>query len=147
MTAARSRWIATRFPSLKARPIIGGMNTQNSQTVAVNRSLVGLIALGLFAIAIVLSCFGLEGSQDMWRGAALKVGLVMGALWLALPSFTRNEELGRTSLAVVVGFVVVALLIGRTRIPLNILVPSVLGFAFVVRVLRPSRPTRPPRSG
>ena len=122
------------------------MNSQTPQTVAVNRSLVGLIALGLFAIAIVLSFFGLEGSQDMWRGAALKVGLVMGALWLAFPSFTRNEELGRTSVAVVVGFVAVALLIGRTRIPLHVLIPWVLGFAFVVRILRPSGPTRPPRS-
>ena len=107
--------------------------------------MVGAIALGLFALAFGLSLLGLDGSQDMWRGAALKVGLVMGALWLALPSFTRNEELGRTSLGMVLGFLAVALLIGRTRIPLNVLVPSVLGFAFVVRVLRPAPPKRPPR--
>ncbi len=117
----------------------------NSPQITVNRSLVGAIALGLFALAFLLSFFGLDGSQDMWRGAALKVGLVMAALWLALPSFTRNEELGQASLAVIIGFVAVALLVGRTRIPLNVLVPSVLGFAFVIRVLRPARPTRPPR--
>ncbi len=117
----------------------------NSQPVTVNRSLIGAIGLGLLVVAGLLWALGLEGNSDMWRGACLKVGIVMAALWLALPSITRNPELGRASLGVVVGTVVAALLIGRTKIPLNVLVPTVLGFAFVIRILRPARPTRPPR--
>ena len=117
----------------------------NSQPVTVNRSWVGAIGLGLLVIAGLLWASGLEGSNDMWRGACLKVGIVMAALWLALPSITRNPELGRASLGVVVGTVAVALLVGRTKIPLSVLVPAVLGFAFVMRILRPAPPTRPPR--
>ena len=116
-----------------------------SEPVTVNRTLVGVIGLGLLAIAGLLWALGLEGSQDMWRGACLKVGLVMGALWLALPSITRNQELGRVSVGVLAGGLAVAILVARTKISLNILVPAVLGFAFLLRVLGPSRPTRPSR--
>lgn len=116
-----------------------------SEPITVNRSLVGAIGLGLLAVAGLIWALGLEGSNDMWRGACMKVGIVMGALWLALPSITRNPELGRASLGVVVGAVAVALILGRTKVPLNVLIPTVLSFAFVLRVLRPSQPKRPPR--
>ncbi len=132
------------YPLPTAPDIIPPMN---SQPVTVNRSLVGAIGLGLLAVAGLIWALGLEESNGMWCGACLKVGIVMAALWLALPSITRNPELGRASLGVVVGTVAVALLLGRTRIPLTVLVPTVLGIAFVLRILKPARSTRPPRPG
>ncbi len=117
----------------------------NSQPVTVNRSLVGAIALGLLAIAGLMWLLGLEGSQDIWRGACMKVGLVMGALWLALPSITRNGELGRASWTAVLGAIVVALIIAKTKVSLKIVIPVLIAAAIAVRLLRPRQKTRPPR--
>ena len=118
-----------------------------SQPLTINRSLVGAISLVLLAAALVLS---LMGTQEMWAGACLKVGLVMGAFWLALPSLTRNPELGRISLGTLIGALAVALIIGRTRIPLKIVLPTLGAFVLAVRVLGPRRtpataPHRPRR--
>ena len=59
------------------------MNQPASQSVAINQKLVGTIACTMLVGAGLLWFLG--GSQNMWTGACLKVGLVMGALWLALP--------------------------------------------------------------
>lgn len=113
------------------------------QPLTINRALVGAISLVLLAAAAILS---LMDTQEMWAGACLKVGLVMGAFWLALPSFTRNPELGRVSLATLIGALAVALIIGRTRVPLKIVLPTLGAFVFAVRILGPRRtPTAPPR--
>lgn len=113
------------------------------QPLTINRALVGVISLVLLAAAAILS---LMDTQEMWAGACLKVGLVMGAFWLALPSFTRNSELGRVSLATLLGALAVALIIGRTRVPLKIVLPTLAAFVFAVRILGPRRtPTAPPR--
>lgn len=113
------------------------------QPLTINRALVGAISLVLLAAAAILS---LMDTQELWAGACLKVGLVMGAFWLALPSFTRNPELGRVSLATLLGALAVALIIGRTRVPLKIVLPTLAAFVFAVRILGPRRtPTAPPR--
>ncbi len=113
------------------------------QPLTINRALVGAISLVLLAAAAILS---LTDTQELWAGACLKVGLVMGAFWLALPSFTRNPELGRVSLATLLGALAVALIIGRTRVPLKIVLPTLAAFVFAVRILGPRRtPTAPPR--
>lgn len=113
------------------------------QPLTINRALVGVISMVLLAAAAILS---LMDTQELWAGACLKVGLVMGAFWLALPSFTRNPELGRVSLATLLGALAVALIIGRTRVPLKIVLPTLAAFVFAVRILGPRRtPTAPPR--
>jgi hypothetical protein len=118
----------------------------NQQGVTVNRSLVGAIALVLLAAAGLLTMTGAD-EQGLWSGACLKVGLVMAAFWLAHPSFTRNPELGRTSLTALVAAIAAALIIARTRAPLKIIVPVLAVTVIAIRVLRPRqhRPTRPPR--
>lgn len=113
------------------------------QTLAINRTLVGVISLVLLATAAIFSWMG---TQELWAGACLKVGLVMGAFWLALPSLTRHPDLGRISLATLLGALAVALIIGRTRIPLKIILPTLAAFVVAVRILGPRRtPTAPPR--
>lgn len=115
------------------------------QTVTVNRSLVGVIALLLLGAAAVLTVRGADGSWELWSGACLKIGLVMGAFWLAMPVLTRNPELGRTSLATLLMVILGALLIARSRVPLNVIVPVLGAFLFFARILRPRPTTSPPR--
>ncbi len=52
-----------------------------------HRPTVGLVALLLLGTAGTL--FLLRPEQQMWIGACLRIGLVMAALWLALPTLQR----------------------------------------------------------
>ena len=116
-----------------------------SKPVTVNRALVGAIGGGLLLMAGLLWALGLEGSQDAWRGACMKVGIVMCALWLALPSMTSQHELGRISAGTLGAGLAVAVLVARTKISLSVLGPAVLSVAYLMRVLGPSQQNRPPR--
>jgi hypothetical protein len=122
----------------------------NNQAVTVNRSLVGIIAVVLLAGWGVMSLFESEGSLAMWAGACLKVGLVMAAFWLALPSLTRNSEFGQASWMSLIVAIGVALVVARTKVPLKIILPTLVAFVFVVRILGPRRnsqaPTHPKRN-
>ena len=117
----------------------------NPQPVTVNRNLVGVIGLVLLAASGVLTLAGgAERTQDMWAGACLKVGLVMAAFWLALPSITSNPELGRASWAALLGAIAVALVVARTKVPMKVVLPVLAAFVLAIRVLRP-RGAPPPR--
>jgi hypothetical protein len=113
----------------------------NPQPVTVNRALVGIIGVVLLGVAGGLALTGAEGSQEMWAGACLKVGLVMSAFWLALPVITKNPELGRVSLATLVVGLAIALIVARTKVPLKVVIPVLLAFLFVIRILRPRNST------
>ena len=112
----------------------------DQQPLTVNRTMVGIIGAVLLAVAGVLMLTQAEGKSEMWAGACLKVGLVMTAFWLALPAFSRSENLGKASLTTVAVVLAGGLIVARTRVPLNVILPS-LGVAVVLlRVLRPWAP-------
>ena len=102
--------------------------------------MVGAIGLVLLGAAAVLTLMGSEGIQDLWAGACLKVGLVMVAFWLALPSITSNPNLGTASWATLLVAIVAALVVARTKVPLKIVVPVLVAFVLAVRILRPRSP-------
>ncbi|HEY4262985.1 MAG TPA: hypothetical protein VGM98_22685 [Schlesneria sp.] len=116
----------------------------NQQPVTINRTLVGCIALALLLAAGILVLSGADGSQGMWAGACLKVGLVMGAFWLALPSITRHEVLGRMTWGTLIVAIALALAVGRTKVPLRVVLPVAAAFFFMIRILGPRR--APPRT-
>ena len=99
--------------------------------------MVGAIGLGLLLTSAALAVSGAEGTMELWAGACLKVGVVMLAFWLALPSLTRHDALGTTSVTTLMGVLVAALLVVRTRVPLYLVLPVVGAVVVVLRVLRP----------
>ena len=113
------------------------MNQSASQSVTINRTLVGAVTLVMLGGAGVL--WFVAGSQDMWTGACLKVGLVTGALWLALPTISRRDQWGRTSWMAVAGAMATALVLARIRVDIRLLLPLLLGIGVSVMVLRPRR--------
>ena len=115
----------------------------NQQPVTINRTLVGVIGLVLLIAAAILGLMGTDRGQDMWAGACLKVGLVMSAFWLALPSLTRSDVLGRATWGTLIAAIALALVVGRSKVPLKIVVPVALAFFLLIRVLGPRR--TPPR--
>ena len=116
-------------------------NTQNSQNVTLNRNLVGTIAIVLLAGAGLIWMLG--DSQNIWTGACLKVGLVMAALWLALPSISRRKDLGHVSVPMVIGIVGLAVFLTGKRVDFRIVLPMLVGMSIAVMFLRPRSKKRP----
>lgn len=115
----------------------------SQQPVTINRTLVGIIALVLLIAAGILMIAGADGSQGMWAGACLKVGLVMGTFWLALPAITRLDVLGHATWGTLTVAIALALAVGRTKVPLTVVIPVAAAFFFMIRILGPRR--APPR--
>ncbi len=110
-------------------------------SVAINRALIGIIAITTLVGAG--TCWIFAGSQNIWTGACLKVGLVMAALWLALPAVSRHGNWGRASLGTVIGFVALVLFLTGKRVDIRIVLPMLIGIAIAVTVLRPKSKIRP----
>ena len=73
----------------------------------------------------------------MWTGACLKVGLVMAALWIALPSISRQGRLGQASWVAIVATIAVALVLTGKRVDLRLILPVLIGMAIAMMILRP----------
>lgn len=57
--------------------------------IGMRRHAVGIIALVLLTSAFALWLWQSDGDYDMLLGALVRVGMVMGALWLAWPDVQR----------------------------------------------------------
>jgi hypothetical protein len=122
-------------------------DSSTSQTLTINRALIGILASIMLVSAGALWVFA--GSQNMWTGACLKVGIVMAALWLALPTISRRGNLGQASWGAVVGFMALLVILTGKRVDFRIVLPMVIGAAITIMILRPKSKSRPrsPRSG
>jgi hypothetical protein len=115
------------------------------QTVPVNRTAVGVMALACLTVALAIEPWTADSSNfALWQSALGRVGVVMGALWLALPG--RNQEGASWNLSPkFLGGVLVAMIL-TIRIPPRLLIPGAIVLGVILLVLRP-RPKRRPRSG
>ena len=116
-------------------------------TVPVNRTLVGLISLVcLLSSAGLFLVYGGDEAWEMWYAGFLRVGLLMGAFWQALPTKSRDAAWAEVSpMALVGGLVLLFVAVRRPKvfIPLFVILGAVL---FVLRLLRRGDPDRPDRS-
>jgi len=115
------------------------------------RMQIGLIALVLLVAAVVLYLMGaIAANMAGTVGGLLRVGLVMGALWLALPQLTSLFSRMPKWLLVVTAIAVVLVAI-RPAIILYVLVGLVLLWFFGPRLATKADPTiiprRPKRKG
>ena len=99
-----------------------------------------MIAVALFGFAGISWIF--TGGQDLWTGTCLKVGLIMGALWLALPVISRNGNWGETTWRTVIGMMVVVLVLIKSRVDFRIIVAMFVGVIVATTFLRPRSGTR-----
>jgi hypothetical protein len=106
----------------------------------VNRTHVGILGVVCCAAAIVIALTAPE--QEALRAACLRVGLLLGAFWLALPTKSRPAAWANVSpWAVVV--IVVALLFVRQ---MKVFIPLLLVVGLLAFFLRP-RPKKRPTQG
>jgi len=109
------------------------------------RLLAGIIAVLLLTAAVLLWILpGASESQAtvLWRAACGRVGVVMVALWMALPSSTRPAAWANLNPRSVAAVVLTALAI---RFPLRLLLPVALVLVIAGAFLRPRPRVRPPR--
>ena len=113
----------------------------SGEKITINRTLVGVLALVCLGTALAI-WIGVPAGQNtwMWVGAFTRVGVVMSAFWLALPSRHREAAWANVSPLTFAGIVVAVIaLASRPRVALPILaVVAVLWF-----VLRPRPKQRP----
>jgi hypothetical protein len=116
---------------------------QKSKTT-VSRPLVGFLAIGLLSLAFFLSLWpgALPGAAGATvGGAAARVGIVMAALWLALPS--RNRPAAWANLTITAGAPLILAALAILRVPFRIMIP-LAGFIMVVGLVLRPRPLRRP---
>ena len=113
--------------------------------IPVNRTLVGLLSIACLLAAGYLFFF-VDADQEsrtlMWSGAFVRVGLLLGAFWLALPTKQRDAAwAGVSPWQFIGGLLMVAAVAQRPRV----MIPILLLLAVVGYLLRPRPKYRPPR--
>ncbi|WP_010588188.1 hypothetical protein [Schlesneria paludicola] len=116
-------------------------DSPTSQTLTINRALIGILSSIMLVSAGALWVFA--GSQNMWTGACLKVGIVMAALWLALPTISRRGNLGQASWGAVIGFMALLVILTSKRVDFRIVLPMLIGAAIAIMILRPKSKSGP----
>jgi len=117
----------------------------NEGKVTLNRPLVGIIALacvGAFATLYFTGDSSAENKNQMWAAAFLRVGLLMGALWLALPGKGKEAAWAKVSTNTLLGlFLAVLGIAWRPRIA----IPFLLVLGILALFIKPRTKYRPPR--
>lgn len=63
--------------------------------VPVNRTLVGVLALGCVAAGVAVGAF--DSLENVWCASFIRTGVLLGAFWLALPSRGREAAWANVS--------------------------------------------------
>ncbi|MCC7420157.1 MAG: hypothetical protein IT428_07755 [Planctomycetaceae bacterium] len=114
------------------------MNPTKSQ---VSRPMVGVLAL--VCLAIWGAMFLLPESSnatDLWHGAFLRIGVVMGAFWISLPARGRDAAWSGINATTLVGAAFLAFLTARLRFAI---IPIAIGVVTIGLFLRPRGKHRP----
>jgi hypothetical protein len=116
--------------------------------VTINRPLVGIIALGCMGISLGLYFFGSQTGEATVASegigpAFFRVGVLMAALWLALPPKGQEAAWAKVTPGTLVGLFLAILAVVRLR---WMAIPLVIGAAIVAVLFRPRARYRPPRN-
>jgi hypothetical protein len=107
--------------------------------VPISRPLVGSIALACLVAAAAIAVF--DSYENMWCAAFIRVGLLTGAFWLALPSRTREAAWANLSPYTVLTALVAIFVVARWRAAL----PIVIFVVIAGMLLRPRERRGSPR--
>ena len=117
------------------------METMSQGKIAINRTLVGVLALVCLAAAAGIWRFApSEDNWKLWQGAFTRVGLLMSAFWIALPSGDREAAWANVTPLTFAGIILaVAGVAARPKIAVPVLIVlTVIGF-----LVRPRPKKRP----
>jgi hypothetical protein len=99
--------------------------------IAVNRTLAGVLAAGCLIAGGTL--LALRGMEDAIAAAFIRVGLMLGALWCAMPTRHRDAAWANVSPLTILIVLVVVIVFARMRW----LLPIAIALAAVGYFIRP----------
>lgn len=110
--------------------------------VAVSRPMVGVLALACLVIAALIWTMAPDSQEtQLWLAGFIRVGLVMSALWIALPTRDREAAWANVSRSTLIGMVLAMLAL--LRLPFRIVLPLFITVAVIGYTLRPRAKKRP----
>lgn len=116
------------------------------QKIPVNRTLVGIISLVCLCSAggLAIRYHG-DDTWWLWIGGFSRAGLLMGAVWIALPTRSRDAAWASVTLPTLFGFIVALVAVARYRW----LVIPMMAAVFVIGAMNriSGRRNREPRGG
>lgn len=102
----------------------------SSDSRQVNRALVGVLAIACLIGAFVVYLF--DSWENIWCGSFVRVGLLLGAFWLGLPSKGRAAAWADVSPWWIFGFAGAMLFVVRRP---RVLIPMIIVIAFLAYVV------------
>lgn len=108
----------------------------NERRIPINRALVGIICVACFAAALGLWLKGVDETGELWFAGFIRVGLLMAAFWLALPTQNRDAAWANVSPATFVGLLLAVILMPRYP---RYIIPALVLLVILGFVLRPKR--------
>lgn len=114
----------------------------SQEKVKINRTLVGILTLGCFAAAgAIYATHPHDESWRLWLAGFVRVGLLMSAFWLALPTQDRDAAWANVSWTTFAGLLLALIVV--VRLPLRIVLPLLVVLTVVGIFLRPRAKRRP----
>jgi len=113
----------------------------NESPLAVRKLIVGILSLGCLVTAAGVFLFSVEGFSNPVTAVAMRLGLILGAFWLALPS--TGESIAWAKAVPIAVVVAVACVRGGRYLLYAIPIAIVVGIA--AAFIRPKTNRRPPR--
>lgn len=108
----------------------------------INRPLVGIVAVTCIVVSLAMRLMSVE--HEAVYAALMRVGLVMGALWVALPALGDSSFFEKLTPLIAVGMILLAVLQKRFLVLMPLLA-VILVIGVVLRPRPKERPrTRPP---
>lgn len=117
----------------------------SSGLIPINRLSIGLIAASCFLLALAMDYFVGGSGAELWAGSLSRVGVVMCAVWIALPTLMRDTSRMRVSWQTGLGVLLAILMVVRSRAPLKVLIPGAIFAVGTYLILRPRPKKRPPQ--
>ena len=110
----------------------------SKHSIPVNRMVVGVIAIVCLLTALGLWVADQTNDNTVWAGAFMRVGLLLSAFWLALPTRTREAAWVNVSPYTFIGVLLALFVVARLRFQV---VPLIIVIAILWLILKPRRST------
>ena len=115
----------------------------NDSPMAIKKLLVGMIALGCLLTAAGLWVFTSDPGKNPVTSVTMRLGIMLGALWLALPKQGEHLAWEKCLPATVAVIVVLSFVRGSWRV-LIYAIPAAIVVGIAAVFLRPKSKRRPP---
>ncbi len=118
--------------------------SMDSSPFGIRKLIIGILALGSLLTAAGMFLFAPDGMGNPVTAVTMRLGIMLGALWLALPSNGENVGWEKAMPAILAVIVVLAFFARNLRI-LAFAVPIAIVVGVVAAFIRPRSRRRPPR--